>query len=44
MVSHAVAKNHSTLEEALQVSDKMGAYRWVGCEVPLTLVGEGLQR
>ena len=27
MISHAMAKHHSTLQEALQVADKMGAYR-----------------
>jgi ribonuclease Z len=27
MESHALAKSHSTLQEALEVTDKMGAYR-----------------
>lgn len=27
MLSHAQAKNHSTLQEALEVAEKMGAYR-----------------
>jgi hypothetical protein len=29
MLAHAQAKAHSTLQEALEVADKMGAYRWV---------------
>jgi hypothetical protein len=28
MLAHAQAKAHSTLQEALEVADKMGAYRW----------------
>lgn len=28
MLAHAQAKSHSTLQEALEVADKMGAYRW----------------
>lgn len=28
MLAHAQAKAHSTLQEALEVADQMGAYRW----------------